>query len=51
MSINNIEYFKKMNKYYYNIEKKRIMKYSLNRANISIKDNKLHSMSFNCYDT
>ena len=27
------------------------MNYSLNRANKSKKDNKIHSVSYNCYDT
>ena len=33
--------FKKMNKYYYNTEKEKIMKYSLNIVNKSIKTKKI----------
>ena len=43
--------FKKLNKYYYNTENNKVMKYSLNRINKSIKTNKYNSVSFNCYDT
>ena len=43
--------FKKMNKYYYNAENNKIMKYSLNRINKSVKTNKYNSISYNCYDT
>ncbi len=39
----------KLNKYFYNWENNKLMKYSLNRANKSRKDNNIHSMSFNCY--
>lgn len=43
--------FKNLNKYYYNVEDKRIMKYSLNRMNKNRKKNKINSISFNCYDS
>ena len=45
------EEFIKLNKYYYYLEDKKIMKSSLNRANKSKKDNKIHSVSYNCFDT
>ena len=43
--------FKELNKYYYNIEDKHIMKYSCNKYNISTKSNKINSISYNCYDS
>ena len=43
--------FLKYNKYYYNLEDKNIMKYSINRANRSRKNNKLTTISFNCFDS
>ena len=45
------EIFKDFNKYYYNIEEKRLMKYSCNKVNISRKTNRITSISYNCYDT
>ena len=45
------EIFKEFNKYYYNIEEKKLMKYSLNKFNISRKTNRINSISYNCYDT
>lgn len=44
------EIFKEFNKYYYNIEEKRLMKYSCNKYNISRKTNRINSISYNCYD-
>ena len=43
--------FKKMNKYYYNCENNKMMKYSLNRINKSTRTNKYNSVSYNCYET
>ena len=44
-------YFIKLSKYYYNIESNKIMKYSANKFNKSRKNNKIISITYNCYNT
>ena len=43
--------FKKLNKYYYNIEDNKFMKCAINKINYIKKNNMINSISYICYDT